>query len=49
MGLMADIGMPIGLTIAGRGYDDVRLLALAAAMEAQGVTERHAPPRTPPL
>ncbi|WP_375389342.1 amidase [uncultured Amnibacterium sp.] len=49
MGLMADIGMPIGLTIAGRAWDDTRLLALAAAMEAQGVTERHAPPRTPPL
>lgn len=49
MGLMADIGMPIGLTIAGRGHDDVRLLALAAAMEREGVTERHAPPRTPPL
>ncbi|GAA4752515.1 amidase [Amnibacterium soli] len=49
MGLMADIGMPIGLTIAGRGYDDVRLLRIAAAMEREGVTERHAPPRTPPL
>ena len=49
MGLMADIGMPIGLTIAGRAYDDVRLLRTAAAMEREGVTERHAPPRTPPL
>lgn len=49
MGLMADIGMPIGLTIAGRGWDDTRLLAIAAAMEAEGVTERHAPTRTPPL
>jgi amidase len=49
MGLMADIGMPIGLTIAGRAYDDARLLRIAAAMEQQGVTERHAPPRTPPL
>jgi amidase len=49
MGLMADIGMPIGLTIAGRAYDDERLLGIAAAMEAQGVTERHAPTRTPPL
>ncbi|GAA2749318.1 amidase [Amnibacterium kyonggiense] len=49
MGLMADIGMPIGLTIAGRGQDDVRLLTIAAAMEAEGVTERAAPPRTPPL
>jgi amidase len=41
--------MPIGLTIAGRAYDDVRLLRAAAAMEREGVTERHAPPRTPPL
>jgi amidase len=49
MGLMADIGMPIGLTIAGRAYDDARLIAIAAAMEATGVTERHAPGRTPPL
>jgi len=49
MGLMADIGMPIGLTIAGRADDDVRLLRVAAAMEREGVTERHAPPRTPPL
>ncbi|MBW4041178.1 MAG: amidase [Acidobacteria bacterium] len=49
MGLMADIGMPIGLTIAGRAYDDARLIAIAAAMEASGVTERHAPTRTPPL
>ncbi|MGN6444862.1 amidase [Amnibacterium sp.] len=49
MGLMADIGMPIGLTIAGRAWDDARLLAIAAAMESAGVSERHAPPRTPPL
>jgi amidase len=49
MGLMADIGMPIGLTIAGRAYDDVRLLRIAVAMEREGVSERHAPPRTPPL
>lgn len=49
MGLMADIRMPIGLTIAGRAYDDVRLLRIAAAMEGEGVTERHAPGRTPAL
>jgi amidase len=49
MGLMADIGMPIGLTIAGRAYDDARLLTMAAAMESAGVSERHAPGRTPPL
>lgn len=33
MGLMADIGMPIGLTFAGRAYDDSRLLAFAWAFE----------------
>ncbi len=34
MGLMSDIGMPVGLTFAGRAYDDSRLLALAAAFES---------------
>jgi amidase len=48
MGLMADIGMPIGLTIAGRAYDDVALLGYAAAIEATG-SRRTPPPRTPPL
>ena len=48
MGTMADIGMPIGLTFAGRAYDDTTLLALAAAFEATG-TRRVVPPRTPPL
>lgn len=48
MGTMADIGMPIGLTFAGRGWDDVRLLRLAAAFEATG-DRRTSPPRTPPL
>lgn len=48
MGLMADIGMPVGLTFAGRAYDDTMLLRLAAAFEATG-TRRNAPPRTPPL
>lgn len=48
MGVMADIGMPVGLTFAGRAYDDSALLAFAAAFEATG--ERRAPPpRTPPL
>lgn len=48
MGVMADIGMPVGLTFAGRAYDDSALLGLAAAFEATG--ERRAPPpRTPPL
>ncbi|WP_223622316.1 amidase [Microbacterium sp. EST19A] len=51
MGLMADIGMPIGLTFAGRAYDDTRLLRLAAAFEAAGApgTRRTPPPRTPEL
>ncbi|MEV4737689.1 MULTISPECIES: amidase [unclassified Microbacterium] len=51
MGLMADIGMPIGLTFAGRAYDDTRLLRLAAAFEASGDPgeRRTPPPRTPAL
>lgn len=51
MGLMADIGMPIGLTFAGRAYDDTRLLQLAAAFEAAGEpgSRRTPPPRTPAL
>ncbi|MDQ0728356.1 amidase [Microbacterium sp. W4I20] len=51
MGLMRDIGMPIGLTFAGRAYDDTRLLQLAAAFEAIGApdTRRTPPPRTPRL
>lgn len=48
MGTMADIGMPVGLTFAGRAYDDTALLALAAAFEATGM-RRTAPPRTPRL
>jgi amidase len=48
MGTMNDTGMPVGLTIAGRAYDDVTLLRLAAAFEETG-TRRTAPPRTPPL
>ena len=48
MGTMADIGMPVGLTFAGRAYDDVALLSYAAAFEATG-RRRTAPPRTPPL
>ncbi|BDV31851.1 amidase [Microbacterium terricola] len=46
MGTMTDIGMPVGLTFAGRAYDDSALLQLAAAFEATGV-RRTAPPRTP--
>ncbi len=48
MGTMSDIGMPVGLTFAGRAYDDTALLALAAAFEATG-ERRTAPPRTPRL
>lgn len=36
MGMLADIGMPAGLTFAGRGWDDVNLLQLAAAFERTG-------------
>ncbi len=48
MGVMADIGMPVGLTFAGRAYDDAALLRFAAAFEATGA-RRTTPPRTPPL
>jgi amidase len=48
MGVMADTGMPVGLTFAGRAYDDTALLALAAAYEATG-HRRTEPPRTPRL
>ncbi|MGA0566820.1 amidase [Rathayibacter sp. KR2-224] len=48
MGTMADIGMPVGLTFAGRAYDDTALLSLAAAFEATG-GRRTEPPRTPRL
>lgn len=48
MGTMGDTGMPVGLTLAGRAYDDTRLLRLAAAIEATG--QRRTPPaRTPRL
>lgn len=33
MGVAADIGMPVGVTVAGRGWDDARLLGVAAALE----------------
>ncbi|WP_324709729.1 amidase [Pseudomonas citronellolis] len=48
MGVMADIGMPVGLTFAGRAYDDSALLRFAAAFESTG-KRRIVPPRTPPL
>jgi amidase len=48
MGVMPDIGMPVGLTFAGRAYDDSSLLRLASAFEATG-SKRLIPPRTPAL
>ncbi|MCQ3032308.1 amidase [Pseudomonas syringae] len=48
MGVMADIGMPIGLTFAGRAYDDSNLLRFASAFESMG-SKRMIPPRTPTL
>ena len=48
MGTMADIGMPVGLTIAGRAYSDPDLLAWASAFEALR-PRRTPPPRTPEL
>ena len=48
MGVMADIGMPVGLTFAGRAYDDSTLLRLASAFESTG-SKRLIPPRTPAL
>lgn len=46
MGVMADTGMPVGATIAGPAYDDVRLLQLASAVAALR-DRRQAPTRTP--
>ncbi|KXU34098.1 amidase [Ventosimonas gracilis] len=48
MGLLDDIGMPVGLTFAGCAYDDNNLLRYAAAFEATG-KRRIIPPRTPAL
>ncbi|MER8437089.1 amidase [Mesorhizobium sp. M1312] len=45
MGTMADIGMPVGLTFAGKAYDDTRLLRLAGDFGQR----RTRPPRTPEL
>ena len=47
MGIMADIGMPVGLTFAGHAYDDTDCCRFAAAFEATG-SRRIPPPRTPP-
>ncbi|MGE3772861.1 MAG: amidase [Gammaproteobacteria bacterium] len=48
MGLMEDTGMPVGLTFAGKPYDDDKLLRYAYAFETSG-TRRRPPPRTPAL
>ncbi|RWN64938.1 MAG: amidase [Mesorhizobium sp.] len=48
MGTMADIGMPVGLTFAGKAYDDARLLCLAGDFERFGLRRTRAP-RTPEL
>ncbi|GAA3649628.1 amidase [Microbacterium marinilacus] len=48
MGTMPDTRMPVGLTFAGRAYDDSALLRLAAAFEATGA-RRTPPPLAPPL
>jgi amidase len=48
MGVLPDIGMPVGLTFAGRAYDDSTLLRFASAFESTG-KKRMVPPRTPPL
>jgi amidase len=48
MGTMADTGMPVGLTFAGRAYSDSALLGWAAGFEATGA-RRTLPARTPPL
>jgi amidase len=48
MGTMADIGMPVGLTFAGKAYDDERLLRMAGDYE-RATQRRTSPPRTPEL
>ncbi|WFP74838.1 amidase [Mesorhizobium sp. WSM4906] len=48
MGTMADIGMPVGLTFAGKAYDDVALLTMAGDYE-RSTQRRTVPPRTPAL
>lgn len=50
MGIMDDIGMPVGLTFAGAAYSDTTLLGFAAAFEAAGAGSlRRAPRSTPPF
>lgn len=48
MGMLDDIGMPIGLTFAGRAYADAALLSYGYAFE-QARPRRTVPDRTPAL
>lgn len=48
MGVLPDIGMPSGLTFAGRAWDDNALLSMAWEFDESG-SRRVAPPRTPEL
>ena len=48
MGLLSDIHMPVGLTFAGRAYDDENLLRLGCGFEALAAPAVF-PPRTPAL
>lgn len=48
LGTMSDTRMPVGVTVAGPAYDDMRLLQLASTMEKLR-PRRTVPPRTPPL
>ncbi|UFS57555.1 amidase [Subtercola endophyticus] len=48
MGILSDIGMPVGLTFAGAAYDDSALLRYAYDYEARS-RRRVAPGRTPAL
>lgn len=45
MGVMADIGVPVGVTFAGRAYDDNALLAYAAQFDKE--TKRPLPAAAP--
>jgi hypothetical protein len=48
MGIMADTQMPVGLTFAGKAYDDTKLLKYAFAYEEKS-RNRRAPKGTPEL
>lgn len=48
IGIMDDIGMPVGLTFAGPAYSDCALLAYATAFEAYGSGTLRTPPASTP-